>query len=175
MHMNKLITGTLISIGLVAAAPLVTAQTANPAAEAPQARHAQRHQHGDRAFRLPSERAEARLAYLKTALKITDAQQAQWNAFADVQRKHAREADQRMQERRARMEQGARPARPSAVERMEFRQKMLATQSQRLGELIEAGKPLYAALSPEQQKIADQLLAPRGHGKAHGRGRHHRA
>lgn len=171
--MNKLIAGTLISIGLVAAAPLVTAQTANPAAEAPQARHAQRHQHGDRAFRLPSERVEARLAYLKTALKITDAQETQWQAFADVQRKHAREADQRMQERRARMEQDTRPARPGAVERMEFRQKMLATQSQRLGEMIEAGKPLYAALSPEQQKIADELLAPRGRGKFHGHGRHH--
>lgn len=173
--MNKLITGTLISIGLVAAAPLVTAQTAHPATEAPQARHAQGHQHGDRAFRLPSERVEARLAYLKTALKITGAQETQWTAFADVQRKHAREADQRMQERRARMEQGARPARPNAVERMEFRQKMLATQSQRLGELIEAGKPLYAALSPEQQKIADELLAPRGHGKPRGHGRHRSA
>lgn len=173
--MNKLVTGTLISIGLVAAAPLVTAQTANPAAEAPQARHAQRHQHEDRAFRLPSERVEARLAYLKTALKISDAQETQWKAFADVQRKHAREADQRMQERRAQMEQRAKGTRPTAVERMEFRQKMLATQSQRLGELIEAGKPLYAALSPEQQKIADQLLAPRSHGKSHGRSGHHRA
>ena len=173
--MNKLVTSTLISIGLIAAAPLVTAQTAHPAAEAPQVRHAQRHQQGEGAFRLPSERVEARLAYLKTALKISDAQETQWKAFADVQRKHAREADQRMQERRARMEQGARPARPSAVERMEFRQKMLATQSQHLGELIEAGKPLYAALSPEQQKIADELLASRSHGKSHGRSRHHRA
>ncbi|MEK6593159.1 MAG: Spy/CpxP family protein refolding chaperone [Pseudomonadota bacterium] len=173
--MKKLIAGTLVSIGIAVAAPLVTAQTANPAAEAPQGQHAQRHPHGERAFRLPGERAEARLAYLKTALKITDAQQAQWNAFADVQRKHARESDQRMQERRAQMEQRAKNARPNAVERMEFRQKMLAVQSQRLGELISAGKPLYAALSPEQQKIADELLAPRGHGKFRGRGRHHSA
>jgi hypothetical protein len=29
-------------------------------------------------------RIEARLAYLRTALKITDAQQPQWNANADV-------------------------------------------------------------------------------------------
>ena len=172
--MNKLITGTLVSIGLAAAAPLALSQTAAPAAEAPHGEHAQRHQHGDRAFRMPSERVEARLAYLKTALKITAGQEAQWNAFAEVQRKHAREADQRITERRAQMqERHAKGTPPSAVERLEFRQKMLAAQSQRLNELLAAGKPLYAALSPEQQKIADTLLAPRGHGKGHGR--HHRA
>lgn len=173
--MKKLITGTLVSISLAAAAPLVTAQTADPTAEAPQGQRAQRHPHGERAFRLPSERVEARLAYLKTALKISDAQQAQWNAFADVQRKHAREADQHIQQRRTQMEQRSKNTRPNAVERMEFRQKMLAAQSQRLGELVSAGKPLYAALSPEQQKIADEILAPRGHDKFHNRGKHRSA
>lgn len=173
--MNKLITGALVSIGLVTAVPLVTAQSENTTAAATQGRHAQRHHHGERAFRLPSERVEARLAYLKTALKITGAQQTQWNAFADVQRKHATEADQRMQTRRAHMEKREKGERPSAVERMEFRQKMLAVQSQRLGELISAGKPLYAALSPEQQKIADQLLAPRGNDRNQGHRRRHNA
>lgn len=173
--MNKLITGALVSIGLVTAAPLVSAQSENTAATTTQSRHAQHFQHDKRVFQLPSERVEARLAYLKTALKITDAQQAQWDTFAEVQRKHAREADQRMQMRRTQMEKREKGERPTAVERMEFRQKMLAMRSQRLGELISAGKPLYAALSPEQQKIADQLLAPRGHGRNHGRGRHHNA
>jgi hypothetical protein len=173
--MNKLITGALVSIGLVTAVPLVTAQSENAAGAVTQSRHAQHHQHDKRAFRLPSERVEARLAYLKTALKITDAQQAQWNAFADVQRKHAAEADQRMQMRRAHMEKREKGERPNAMERMEFRQKMLAVRSQRLGELISAGKPLYAALSPDQQKIADQLLAPRGHGRNHGHGRRRNA
>jgi hypothetical protein len=176
MKMKKLITGTLVSIGLAAAAPLALAQTAGPAVETAQGQHAQRHhQRGERAFRLPSERAEARLAYLKTALKITSEQEAQWNAFAEVRRKHARQADERMQTRRAQMDKRAKGTRPTAVERMEFRQKMLASQSQRVGELVSAGKPLYAALSPEQQKIADQLLAPRSHGKFQGRGKHRRA
>jgi hypothetical protein len=52
---------------------------------------------------------------------------------------------------------------------MEFAQKRLAASSARLDETLTAAKPLYAALSPEQQKIADELLASRGH---RGPGRH---
>lgn len=163
--MNKLITSSLVSIGLAATAPLAVAQTADQVAQAPQARHAQRHQQGERAFSLPSERIEARLAYFKTALKITDAQQSQWDAFAGVLRKHAKEADGRMQKRRAQMAQRGERARPTAIERMERRQQRLAVASTRLNEVLEAGKPLYAALSPEQQQVADRLLASRGQGK----------
>jgi hypothetical protein len=35
-------------------------------------------------------------------------------------------------------------------------------------------KPLYAALSPKQQRIADEVLAPRGRGGHGGHGRFHR-
>ena len=52
------------------------------------------------------------LAYIRTALKITDAQQAQWNAFAETLRNQARGADQRMQEFRAQRERGAAHERP---------------------------------------------------------------
>ena len=168
--MNKLITSSLISIGIAAAAPLAVAQTADQVAQAPQApqaRHAQRHQQG--------ERVEARLAYFKTALKITDAQQPQWDAFANVLRKHAKDGDARMQKRRAQMAQRGERARPTAIDRMERRQQRLAVTSARLTEVLEAGKPLYAALSSEQQQVADRLLAPRGQGKSrhgnHMRGR----
>ena len=167
----KLIPSTLVAVAFAVAAPLAAGQTTDPATDAPQGRHAQGPDHGQRAFTLPSERAEARLAYLKTALKITDAQQAQWEAFADVQRKHAKAADERvkaMREGRAQRPQGERP---SAVERLERRQQMLTVQSQRLTEVIAAAKPLYASLSPEQKVIADDLLTPRrGHGPARHRG-----
>lgn len=163
--MNKWITGSLVSIGLAAAAPLAVAQTAEQVAQAPQQRHAQRHQQGERAFSRPSERIEARLAYFKTALKITEAQQPQWDAFANVLRKHAKAADERFQKRRERMAQGGERARPNAIARMELRQQRMAAASARLGEVLEAGKPLFAALSSEQQQVADQLLAPRGQGK----------
>src|SRR6187551_3551132 len=74
--MNKLILSALVSAGLAATAPLSLAQSAG---DGPQMRHdAQHHrQHEPRPFSMPGERIEARLAYLKTALKITDAQQPQ--------------------------------------------------------------------------------------------------
>ena len=174
--MNKLILSTLVSASLaVAAVPLAFSQTANPGPEGSQAqRFEHRGHHEQRAFRLPGERVEARLAYLKTALKITDAQQPQWDAFANTLRKQAREADQRIQARRSQMAQ--RPTtKPTAIERLEHRQARLAATSARLNETLAAAKPLYAALSPEQQKVADELLAPRGHGMFRHKGMHGRA
>lgn len=176
--MNKLILSTLVSAGLAAAAavPLAFAQTAAPNADKPQAhRFAERHEHGQRAFRLPSERVEARLAYLKTALKITDAQQPQWEAFANTLRKQAREMDQRIQERRSQTARGPEGTKPTAIDRLQRRQERLATASARLNETLTAAKPLYAALTPEQQKVADELLAPRHHGGFHHKGMRARA
>jgi hypothetical protein len=170
--MNRSILSSLVCLGLATAgAPLAVAQTANPAATEAQARHyAQRHHGGERSVRVPSERAEARLAYLKTALKITDAQQAQWDAFANTLRKQARAMDERMQARRTQMAQREKRERPTAIERLERRQERLAFASQRLNETLAAAKPLYAALTPEQQKVADELLAPRRHGTFRQRG-----
>ena len=163
--MRKSIISTLVSLSLAAAAmPLAVAQSATPSA-APQ-----RPAHSQSAFK-PSERAEARLAYMKTALKITDAQAPQWNAFANVVRKHAQQTDQRMQERRARMEQakGGERKQPTAIERLERRQQFLTVALSRSSEMLAVQKPLYAALSPEQKQVADEVFAPRG-----GRGGHHR-
>src|SRR5262249_13692538 len=87
MDMNKLIASALVSIGLAAAVPAVFAQTAgatDPAGAPAGQQHAER-----RPAMSMSERVEARLAYLRTALKITSAQQTQWDAYANVQRKHA--------------------------------------------------------------------------------------
>lgn len=173
--MRKSIISTLVTLSLAAAAvPLAVAQPAAPSATPPHSMHAQHH-----AFRMPSERVEARLAYVKTALKITDAQASQWDAYANVVRKQAQAADQRMQEHRARMEQakaaGGERKRPTAIERLERRQQFLATAATRSGELLAVQKPLYAALTPEQQRVADELFAPRGHGGFHHGMRHGRA
>jgi len=164
--MNKLVTTTLVSLALAAAAPLAAAQATAP--DAAQKSQAQRPDHGKRDARLPSERVEARLAQAKTKLKITAAQEAQWNAFADVTRRHAKAADEPFKAMRDGKESQGK--RLTAVERLERRQQMAAAHSQRLTEVIAAAKPLYAALSPEQKVIADDMLTPRrGHG---GRGHH---
>ena len=171
--MRKTIIGTLVTLSLAAAVPLAVAQSATPSG-APQ-----RSAHAHHAFRMPSERTEARLAYVKTALKITDAQAPQWDAYANMVRKQAQAADQRVQERRSRMEQakaaGGERKRPTAIERLERRQQFLTNAAARSGELLTVQKPLYAALSPDQQRVADDLFAPRGHRGFHRGMRHGRA
>jgi hypothetical protein len=173
--MNKLMMSTLIAAGLATAAPLTMAQPENPSAGAPQSQHVQRHHHGKQAFSLPGERVEARLAYLKTALKITDTQQAQWDAFAGVMRNHAKNADERIKMWKEKTGQRTGHKRPTAIERLERRQERLAAASTRLSELLAVEKPLYAALSPEQQQTADKVLAGRSHGGFRHNGRHGKA
>jgi len=170
--MNKLILMALVSAGLAAVVPQVIAQTAGTEG-GPQARQSAQRQHPEqRAFRSPTDRVEARLAYLKTALKITDAQQPQWNAYAETRRKQAQDATQRMQARKAQMAERKAGTRLTAIQRMERSQARLAAASTRLNETLAATKPLYAALSPDQQKIADEVLAPRGRGGFQRRGGH---
>ena len=151
--MNKLVLSTLIAAGFAAAVPSAMAQQAGPA----QGRHAQRHDHGQQAFVLPGERVEARLAYIKTALKITPAQQPQWDAYAGVMRRQATEADARIKAHREQMTAGGEHKRPNAIERLERRQAFMATAATRIGERLAVQKPLYAALSSEQQQVADRL------------------
>ena len=168
--MSKALAGALLSIGL-SSGFAVHAQTGTAPTDQPLAQHGARHHDGKRAFMKPSERVEARLAYLRTALKITDAQQAQWNAFAETLRNHARSADQRMQEFRAQHEQGTRE-RPNAIARLEREQQRHAASAARINELLTVQRPLYLALSDEQKAIADELLAPRRHGRRMGHGTH---
>ena len=175
--MNKLFSTTLVSV-LVAAASASTAfaQTTpnsdSRSASGPAKRVA------ERTFARPSERVEARLAYIKTALKIADAQQPQWDAYAQLVRKNAQELDQRFQARRSGAPGRETRQRPNAIERLEKAQSFHAAAITRLNQLLAVEKPLYAALSPEQQKVADVVLNPRFQSKRGasmgGRGGHHR-
>jgi protein CpxP len=128
------------------------AQGSGPAAHGPMHHNAMK----------PAERAEARLAYIKTALKITPAQEPQWNAYANFVRKNAGDMHQRMEQR---MQSGAPHRtggeRPNAIERLERQQAFLAQASKRVGDLLAVEKPLYESLSVEQRKIADEVLGER--------------
>ena len=102
---------------------------------------------------------DGRIAYLKAELKITEAQDPLWNAFADALRSSAAQARHLRAAARGRMmPSGDLPAR-------------LASQEQslrdRLDLLHQEGPPLlalYVALSDEQKRTADQLLAAGGMG-----------
>jgi hypothetical protein len=95
---------------------------------------------------------EGRLAFLKTELKITDAQTPQWDRFADALRAGAGSmsgAQQMM------MQDGKTAGLPA---RIELQQKMLSTRLDALDAMKAALEPLYASLSDEQKKLADDLM-----------------
>jgi hypothetical protein len=100
-----------------------------------------------------AEHIEGRLAFIKTELKITDAQMPQWNAFADGVRENAKSMSEMHQS------MGAQQNMPKTLpERLAFEDKALTAH---LGALKKTEGPLdklYAALSPEQKKIADQII-----------------
>jgi hypothetical protein len=114
------------------------------------------------------------LAYEKTALKIMEAQQSQWDTYANLVRKNAQDMEQRFQSRRSGEPVRQRHQRLTAIERLERVQSFHAEAVTRLNRLLAVEKPLYAALSPEQQKVADVVLNPRLRSKRgasmHGRG-----
>lgn len=159
--MNRFLLSAVVVAGGLALTPVVYAQAVSPAPEQGRA--------AERARPLPGERIEARLAYAKTALKITPAQEQQWNVLAEVLRKHARAMDEQAATRRAARDAGNQPVPANAIERLEQRQKMMQAASLRMNEVLEAAKPLYASLSDDQKKEADSLLNQRG-----GRGGPHR-
>lgn len=156
------------ALGVAGTAAIAQQQAAAPAQDS----KTQDGRHHEHRGMLPSQRAEARLAYIKTALQITPAQTAQWNAFADVVRKQAKGRDAKVEEMRAKFEQRKEgDARPDLVERLEFRQKMLNAAASNTGELLTALKPLYASFSDNQKQTAAEVLGRHGH-DGHG-GWHH--
>lgn len=144
-------------------------------------------------------RVEGRIAFLRTELKITDAQQPAWNAFADALRAEARS----MQDMRQRMTgQGrgmpmaamppaggsqARPMGPGPMqggaapggmggpmaggmagidgadvpfpEQADRLVQSLTARLEVVRTIASAGRALYALLTEEQKKAADELLA----------------
>jgi hypothetical protein len=95
---------------------------------------------------------EGRLAYIKADLEITDAQLAAWNAYADAVRARHGTMESMHAEMMKTKESG------NALERMDARIKAMESKVEGLKALKPTVEALYAALSDEQKKKADQLL-----------------
>jgi hypothetical protein len=95
---------------------------------------------------------EGRLAFLKTELKITDAQLPLWNAVADAIRANAKNMGGMAEGMMGSMQAGTLP------EKLAAREKMMTAHLEALSKFKAAVDPLYAALSDEQKKTADELL-----------------
>jgi hypothetical protein len=95
---------------------------------------------------------EGRLAFLKTELKITDAQLPLWNAVAEAIRANAKSMSAMM----AGGMMGSQTA--TLPDKLALREKMMTAHLDGLRRFKAAVDPLYAALSADQKKTADQLL-----------------
>lgn len=162
LHRHRFLAGAL-AIGILgAAAPAVFAQPL-PTPKAQQAEPRQ-----PRSFHA---RTDGRIAFLKAELKITPAQTAAFDAFAGALRQNAEEMTSQMKRAQEQRASDTVKKPPTALEQLERRAemaKMQATQSQRY---LDTFKPLYAQLSDEQKKTADEILI---RGRHHGGSSHHR-
>ncbi|NPT39274.1 Spy/CpxP family protein refolding chaperone [Paraburkholderia xenovorans] len=110
---------------------------------------------------------EDRIAYLHSQLKITSAQESQWNAFADVMRSNGQTMGELFQQRRA-------ATNVSALDDMKQYATIAQAHADGMKKLVDAFDPLYNSFSPEQKKLADATFhqpgGMEGHGH-HGRGK----
>lgn len=106
------------------------------------------------------ERIEGRIAFLRTELKITDAQQPLWIAFAEALRANAQAVAGMMAQMQGMMMPAPGTVPSPLPQRIEDHERMLAAHLDALRQLKAALQPLYAAFDDRQKRTADQLLMP---------------
>ncbi len=107
-------------------------------------------------------RLERRIDHLKSTLKITPAQEAQFNQVAQVMRDNAAERQKAFEDLR-----GTRGQQHTAVDRLEAGIKLGQLHVEQTQRYLDAFQPLYASLSADQKQIADHMFAPH-HGHRRG-------
>ena len=96
---------------------------------------------------------EGRLAFIKTELKITDAQGPQWNAFADAVRTNAAAMTDMHRSMASQKMPGS-----TLPERLAMEDKVLSAHFSAFKKVHESLTKLYDVLSPEQRKAADGIV-----------------
>ncbi|MHC2618321.1 hypothetical protein ACVIW2_000353 [Bradyrhizobium huanghuaihaiense] len=103
------------------------------------------------------DRVEGRIAFLRTELKITEAQTSAWNTFADALRTNAKTLGG-MRGSMMMPQQGT--GSPDLVEKLSLQEKWLAARLDGTRAIKSALSNLAGMFSEEQKKTADELLAP---------------
>jgi Spy/CpxP family protein refolding chaperone len=147
------------SVAAIGLAPAL-AQTAPAPANSTAAPSEARHHAMERM--MPGQFVDGRIGFLKAQLKITPAQEAQWQQVEAAMRENAKTLDQTIAT--ARQNRGN----MDAVQRLELREQFARVRVDNDARLLAAFKPLYASLSPEQQQMANQVVGAHHHW-------HHRA
>lgn len=144
--------GLALAVGAVSLPQMAWSQTAAPQVQGQPAPG----QPAQRQMR-PS-RIEGRIAFLRAELKITNAQAAAFDNVANVMRENDSARRAAFEARQQRGQQA------SLLDRLDQRQKGAESMAAATGKLKAAWAPLYASLSDDQKKTADELFAPqRGH------------
>ena len=141
----------IAAVGLTPALAQTAPGLANSTAAPSEARH---HEMGRV---MPGQFVDGRIAFLKAELKITPAQETQWQQVEAAMRENAKNLDQRIsaaRQNRSGMD---------AVQRLELREQFAKMRADNDARLLTAFKPLYASLSPEQQQMANQLIGAHHH------------
>jgi hypothetical protein len=101
-------------------------------------------------------RVEGRIAFLRAELKITPAQTKSWDAFAQALRDNAK----KLGDMRPHMGMAGQPnSKPTPlVQQLEHQEHWYAARLSGIQAIKTAFSPLYAALSDEQKKVADELM-----------------
>ena len=97
-------------------------------------------------------RIEQRITDLHSKLKISPAQQPQWDRFSEVMRDNARNTDQTFQHRVQAM------STMTAAENMQSYAQVTAEYAQHMQLLVPAFQALYDTMSESQKRTADQVF-----------------
>jgi hypothetical protein len=119
------------------------------------------------------DRIDGRLAFLKTELKITEAQTQAWDDFAKVVRQAAESHNQLMSSLMKEMQDGSFVKKP-LPERLQYQQTMMEARVENIKSVRGELEKLYAQLDDTQKKSADEIVLPMmgmGMGRGMGPGR----
>jgi len=97
-------------------------------------------------------RVERRIKELHTQLRITAAEEPQWNQFAQVMRENARDMDE------AFMQRAQQYPTMNAVQNMQSCEQIAEEHARRVQKLVPVFQNLYAAMPEQQKQLADQVF-----------------
>jgi protein CpxP len=107
------------------------------------------------------ETVEQRITDLHASLKITPAEEAQWNGVAQAMRENAAAMDKLVATNRT-----TPPQSMTAVQDLQTYQQFAQAHVDGLKNLTAAFSTLYNAMPDDQKKVADQVFQTSGHGTA---------
>jgi hypothetical protein len=105
------------------------------------------------------DRIDGRIAFLKTELKITDAQSAAWEEFAGIIRQTSEAHNKTMRSMFDAMRSGDFFKKP-LPERVAFQQSVMEARLEQVKSLRQAVDKLYAMLDDNQKKAANEIVLP---------------